>query len=160
MKKTLTGYCVLLLSSLIFVSSTCGKGPAPLALTIIGKWDYTSLSTTIIDSTGLNGYNEHLSDTGFSAHSQNSYQLKSDSTVIYTDYTITPNIVKSGIYTTINIAFPYAYPGGMSGDLILQFQQSTSDTLNFVCYPNELQFIEQVDSAHILSRHTKNYTPD
>jgi hypothetical protein len=156
MKKILTLYCVLLLSSLILVSSTCHKGvPEPFP-TVIGTWDYTSLSTTIIDSTGVGGYHEQLFDTGFARHSQNRYQFKSDSTVVYTDFTVVPNVVKNGTYNTVMITYN---PDAISGEMILNFPPANPDTLRYNSYLNEFQFVVYTYSAHIFNQQAKNYMP-
>ena len=156
MKKRVTGYIILLLISLTLAASTCYKNPSPPFPTIIGFWDYTGFSKVMIDSTGANGYNEQLYDTGFATHSQNSYQFKADSTFIYIDYTITPNLIKTGTYSWFYTGFTNL--GGTNGGLILEFPSGNPDTLHFNLYLNDLQFINQTDSMHILTQQIKNYT--
>jgi hypothetical protein len=153
MKKIVFAYIGMLLSSLVLVSfMCCGKASAIYIENITGSWDLTHYDTTMVDSTVV-PYAKTSFDTSFSPLSRNSYQLLYNDSVIYTDYTVNPNIVKSGTYTLIDTGYT-----AVSGYLIVQFPLTNPDTMYFTNQGLQLHFPESSNSGHVLDHHEEVYT--
>jgi hypothetical protein len=150
MKKSVPGCIIMLLVSLTLISSECNCGKADVpSPSIVGSWDYESYSSLITDSTSAHSYTQTTFDTSFFPHTQNSYQFKVNDSVIYTDYTMNPNLIKYGTYHFIDSEF--------SGHIVLLFPPANADTLSYFTY-NGLSFTKVIDSPHIYYQFTQNYT--
>jgi hypothetical protein len=91
---------------------------------LVGNWDYKRFIETG-DSTLRPPYDKD-SSIFFAPFSKNSYQFTSSDSVIYMDYTVTPNIVKYGSYQLVNCT-----QFSTSGTIVLLFPSEIPDTLSF-----------------------------
>jgi len=154
MKKSVLAYIGMLLSSLVLVSFICcGKASAIYIENITSSWDLTYYDSSTVDSTTV-PYATTSFDTAFSPHCRNSYQFYNDS-VIYTDYMVKPNIVKSGTYELIDTGNT-----AVSGYLVMQFPAAAPDTLYYTNEGLQLSFPVVTHNAHILNSTKFIYTRD
>jgi hypothetical protein len=113
---------VLLLSFFVLRSNDCAHrvdGPF-----LVGNWDYKRFTETR-GSTLQPPYDKD-SSIFFAPFSKNSYQFTISDSVIYMDYTVTPNIVKYGVYQFVNCT-----QFSSSGTIVLLFPSEIPDTLSF-----------------------------
>jgi|GEM_PF-3711037 hypothetical protein len=112
----------LLLSFFVLRSNDCAhKVDGPF---LVGNWDYKRFIETRDSS--LQPLNNKDSSIFFAPFSKNSYQFSISDSVIYTDYTVTPNIVKYGAYQFVNCT-----QFSTSGIIVLLFPSEIPDTLSF-----------------------------
>jgi hypothetical protein len=155
MKKIFFAYIAMLLSSLVLVSfMCCGKASVIYVENITGSWDLTNYDTSTIDST-TSPYTVTSFDTVFSHHSYNGYQFLYNNSVIYTDYTVKPNIIKTGTYALIDTGRT-----AVSGYLILQFPSTNPDTMYFMNQGLQLSFPQSGNSGHKYDHWLTVYTRD
>jgi hypothetical protein len=176
MKKTVFAYIGMLLISHLLLSVTCTKGPNVYSgnaiVGVTGSWDNSEFCQVTHDSSTSSSYSVSIYDTTFSLHTKNSYQFQSNGTVVYTDYSIVPNVIKTGTYYSIGLQpGPYynvdtsflAYYNGTEGTVILQFPLTSPDTVNFSTYPGslgtQLEFRQETHSSHVFTRSINYYLP-
>jgi len=153
MKKIVFAYLAMLLSSLVLVSfMCCGKASAIYVENITGSWDLTYYDSSSVDSTTI-PYSKTSFDTSYSPHSYNSYLFLYNDSVIYTDYTVKPNIIKYGTYALIDTGVT-----AVSGYLILKFPSITPDTMRFNNQGLRLDFPRAGSNAHISNYWNYVYT--
>lgn len=156
MKTIILVYIAMLFSSLVLVSFMCcdagGPIPAP-ATTLHAFWDYTGFAMNRTDSSSLPYVTQVLEDTSFVSHSQHSFYFDYNDSVVYTDYTVNPNIVQTGTYELIDTGY-----AGKEGKIVLFLPHTTTDTLNFLISGNLLLILSTVDSPHICDKYTYYYT--
>jgi hypothetical protein len=102
-------------------------------------WDCVKLNEVTIDSS-TSPYTITVFDTSFASHSQHSYMGFPNDSLVYVDYTVTPNTVTSGHYNFIYVdsilvtSFPsagidtFAYKLALTGDTI-SLAQTTNNSL-------------------------------
>jgi hypothetical protein len=153
MKKIVVAYIGMLLSSLVLVSfMCCGKASAIYVENITGSWDLSYYDTSTVDSTKV-PYTKTTFDTSFLPHSRNSYRLLYNDSVIYTDYTVKPNSIKSGTYTLVDTGYT-----AVSGYLIVQFPLTNPDTMYFTNQGLQLHFPQSDNSGHVFDHREEVYT--
>jgi hypothetical protein len=170
MKRKMLVYIAVLLGSLVLSSADCNKYPPSYYFnnSLVGSWDYTGYTNQTFDSTS-NIYNLdssiYLFDTTFPIpHTHINYQFKPMDSVIYTDYTVIPNVIKMGTYSTLslNVNIPNA-PGNNYQGLILRFPLSKPDTILYSKYADsswKYYFVLTYDTSignHMLKQHSDYY---
>jgi hypothetical protein len=178
MKKTVLAYIGMLLISQLLLSVTCSKGPTVFSgntiVGVTGSWDNSEFYQITYDSSTANSYAISVYDTTFSFHTKNSYQFESNGNVIYTDYSVVPNTIKTGTYYTsplqpgpyylVDTSFFDAYNQGTEGSVIMQFPLTSPDTLDFSTPPGttgtdtQLEFRQDIHSPHVYIRSIHYYS--
>jgi hypothetical protein len=153
MKTMVLAYIGMLLSSLVLTSyMCCGVAPVITTQVITGNWDNTGYNTVSIDS-GKSPVASADFDTSYAPHQHNSYQLKGNDSVIYTDYTVVPNIVLAGTYALIDTGYT-----AVSGHLVLHFPSAAPDTISFQNNSSELLLLYTTYGPHGSSQLQDIYT--
>jgi hypothetical protein len=101
MKKSVSFLIVFFLSSIMFFSCEEHLTPNTAAPFPFVFWDYDSLHEITVDSSTI-PYIITTFDTSFLVHSQHSYMGIYSDSLVYTDYTVTPNKVIGGHYNLIS----------------------------------------------------------
>jgi hypothetical protein len=157
MKTTILAYIAMLFSSLVLVSFMCcdAGGPRPTitpATTLHTFWDYTQFAIDRTDSSTHPYVTQVLDDTSFASMSQHSFVFNYNDSVVYTDYTVSPNTIQTGTYELLDTGYT-----GDQGKIVLFFPHTAADTLNFLIKNDFLEILTTVDSAHICDKYISYY---
>jgi hypothetical protein len=156
MKTIILAYIAMLFSSLVLVSFMCcdagGPVPAITSATLHSFWDYTRFTIDRTDSSTLPYVTQVLDDTSFVSESQHSFVFNYNDSVVYTDYTVSPNTIQTGSYELLDTGY-----AGDQGKIVLFFPHTAADTLNFLIKNDFLEIFTAVDSAHICDKYISYY---